>query len=641
MYPRIARKGTSFKGAALYYLHDKEAQTNDRVEFTQTQNLHTDDPEMAWKMMAYTAMNQNDIKKAAGVKNTGNKAKTTVYSYSLSWKPSERKDEFNISAGNSSSPPEPTMEEMIKAGLDTLKIMGLHEHESMIVGHNDTAHSHIHVIVNRVHPETGIIDTHSNDKLKLSKWAEKHEREQGQILCKARAENNERRRNGEYVKFKEETAKAEYYRWQREKTRQACEQREKDAKNLDGLQKQKRDELLNNKETLIKEKIAQIRELNRSSWASIYRQQKEDSLTTQEAQRSAMSRFFDYLKNRNQEREHGALDAKRGLCSGAYNAVTSGDEVINALNKKQEQERKAFAEKIAEQTRSSLEQMNKDYVCHLEVLRANQIKEQDLMKARHSEESQQRAKDIASGKAKEDFDRQNIMNEFRETQEPQNDNKPPPDLKKDFNNERKGRAVCMDSTEDQNLDKSKIEETVEAEQTENISTADQSKTTTVAGEIVTADHQQANQSVTSKTQDLDYTSDKMEKSEVKPEFNQKTNEKEKEPLQQKITTPEMEHVLNPPGMDQQNVNTHHVSPPHRDKNVVESNDNQEEVSGIKKEFNVFRKMEKENELDNANDLKKDEDIKKEFNAFRNLKEENERDNSSNIDTGKDTGMEHG
>ncbi|MCP4374526.1 MAG: relaxase/mobilization nuclease domain-containing protein, partial [Deltaproteobacteria bacterium] len=308
MYPRIAKKGTSFKGAALYYLHDKDAQTNDRVEFTQTQNLHTDDPEMAWKMMAYTAMNQNEIKKAAGVKNTGNKAKTSVYSYSLSWKPSDTfKDKPQ---------PNPSIEEMIKAGLDTLKLMGLHEHESMIVGHNDTDHSHIHVIVNRVHPETGIVDTHSNDKLKLSKWAEKHERERGQILCQTRAENNERRRNGEYVKFKEDMAKAEYYRWQREKTRHACEQREKDAKTLDGLQKQKRDELLNNKETLIKEKISQIRELNRSSWASIYRQQKEESLTTQEAQRSAMSRFFDYLKNRNQEREHGALDAKRGLCSG-------------------------------------------------------------------------------------------------------------------------------------------------------------------------------------------------------------------------------------------------------------------------------------------------------------------------------------
>ncbi|MCP4372315.1 MAG: hypothetical protein GY797_30050, partial [Deltaproteobacteria bacterium] len=239
-----------------------------------------------------------------------------------------------------------------------------------------TAHSHIHVIVNRVHPETGIIDTHSNDKLKLSKWAEKHERDRGQILCKARAENNERRRKGEYVKFREETAKAEYYRWQREKTKQACEQREKDTKILEDLQKQKLDELFNNKETLIIEEIARIKELNRPSWASIYRQQKEESLTIQEAQRSAMSRFFDYLKNRNQEREHGTLDAKRGLLSGAYNAVTSGDEVINAIYRKQEQDRKVFAEKIAEQTRSAMDHINDNYSRYLEGLKANQLIEQ-------------------------------------------------------------------------------------------------------------------------------------------------------------------------------------------------------------------------------------------------------------------------
>lgn len=427
MIPRIAKQGTSFKGAGLYYLHDKKALTNDRVAFTQTQNLPTDDPEMAMKVMAYTAMCHKEIKQAAGSASSKRKIQTTVYSYSLSWNPSEKKSvQFNISAGNIDPTPAPTFEEMIKAGLETLKSLGLHEHESVIVGHNDTSHPHIHVIVNRVHPETGIVNTHSFAKRKLSRWAENYEREQGQILCKKRVENNERRRNGEYVKYKEDLKKAEYYRWQRERTNQAITQRQKDAKVLEELQKQQRDELLNGKENLIKDEIARIKELNRSGWASIYRQQEQENSNFQEIQRNALSRLITYIKNRKQDREHGTLDAKRGILSGAYNAITNGHELENTLNKKHEHERKVFAEKIAEQTRSSVEHINDNYSRYLEGLKANQFIEQQLMKERHSEESQRRAADIASGKTKEEFDRHNKMKEsFRRSQEPQNDNIPP------------------------------------------------------------------------------------------------------------------------------------------------------------------------------------------------------------------------
>lgn len=42
MIPRVAKSGRSFKGAALYYLHDKGALTSDRVAFIETANLPTD-----------------------------------------------------------------------------------------------------------------------------------------------------------------------------------------------------------------------------------------------------------------------------------------------------------------------------------------------------------------------------------------------------------------------------------------------------------------------------------------------------------------------------------------------------------------------------------------------------------------------
>ncbi|MCP4368100.1 MAG: relaxase/mobilization nuclease domain-containing protein [Deltaproteobacteria bacterium] len=415
MYTRVSKKGTSFKGAALYYLHDDEkATTNKRVAFTRTQNLATDDPEMAWKMMAFTAMNQNEIKKAAGVKATGNKGKSSVYTYFLSWKPSDTfKDKPQ---------PNPTKEEMIEAGLQTLNLLGLHEHESMIIGHNDTAHSHIHIMVNRVHPETGILNTHSKDHNKLSKWAEKHERDRGEILCEARAENNARRLKGEYVKFKEDQTKAEYYRLQREKTKQAFAQKEKELKTLDGIHKKQRQELLDNKEKFLKERLARLKEINRPKWASIYKQQEQESLIQQDELRSSLNRLRNFTKNPYQEREHGKLGNAQRVMSGAYNTIMNGGELENSLNKKHKHERLLFGNKLSGQTRSALSQSNDEYFRKFEELKAKAIKEQQLMRERHSQESQARAKDIASGRSYASY---NMKQSFKDSNQPQNDNAPP------------------------------------------------------------------------------------------------------------------------------------------------------------------------------------------------------------------------
>ena len=156
MVPKVAGKGKSFKGAGLYYLHDKKAATAERVAFTHTENLPTDDPERAMRFMAYTAMRQDELKAASGTAKTGRKLKDTVYTYSLSWAPGET----------------PTQEHMIEAGRETIKALGLEGYEILMVAHNDEAHPHLHVIVNRVHPETGLAAKLSNDHLELSKWAE-------------------------------------------------------------------------------------------------------------------------------------------------------------------------------------------------------------------------------------------------------------------------------------------------------------------------------------------------------------------------------------------------------------------------------------------------------------------------------------
>ena len=49
-------RGTSFKGALTYYLHDKDTlETAHRVGFVEMLNLFTDDPHDAWREMMVTA----------------------------------------------------------------------------------------------------------------------------------------------------------------------------------------------------------------------------------------------------------------------------------------------------------------------------------------------------------------------------------------------------------------------------------------------------------------------------------------------------------------------------------------------------------------------------------------------------------
>jgi hypothetical protein len=190
MVPAITAGGRSFRGAALYYAHDKRRDgeavrfTTDRVAWVETVNLPTGDPERAWKIMAHTALAQAELKAAAGTKATGRKLTKPVFAYSLAWHPGER----------------PTKAQMMEAARESLQMQGLEQHQAIILCHTDEPQAHVHVIANRVHPVTGKAATLSNAKLKLSQWAEAYERKRGKIFCPQRVTNNARRSRGEFVR---------------------------------------------------------------------------------------------------------------------------------------------------------------------------------------------------------------------------------------------------------------------------------------------------------------------------------------------------------------------------------------------------------------------------------------------------------
>jgi hypothetical protein len=137
----FSRLLTDGGGVGSYLQHDKtlDGETHqtsaERVEWMAFNNLAVDHPDAAWRVMAATARQQDDIKRRAGQSVAGNKSDQVVFHYSLAWHPDEK-------SGLSQA-------EMIRAANESLTALGARGHQSAIIAHNDTAHPHVHVVVKR------------------------------------------------------------------------------------------------------------------------------------------------------------------------------------------------------------------------------------------------------------------------------------------------------------------------------------------------------------------------------------------------------------------------------------------------------------------------------------------------------------
>ena len=120
--------GASFQGLGGYLAKEQA-----RVSFTDAYHLLSDGSDA----MA-VAREMDDI--AAGK----DRCKKPVYHLSLSWHPED----------------DPTHAEMRAAAARVLRRLELQEHQALVVGHNDTDHAHVHMMVNRVHydPERRVWD---------------------------------------------------------------------------------------------------------------------------------------------------------------------------------------------------------------------------------------------------------------------------------------------------------------------------------------------------------------------------------------------------------------------------------------------------------------------------------------------------
>jgi hypothetical protein len=198
-----ASNGHSFKGLHAYCAHDQDrAETAERVDWIETRNLASDDPEHAWKIMAATAAAQNNLKQASGIRAGQPPKDGAVTHLVMSFDRDEPTDRETIQKAADGL--------LSVIGADPAKMRGkskpkrrqfADEHQVIMYTHSDTDNVHVHMMINRVHPETGLLLPDSNNYDKAQKWALKFSKAQGtDHKTPAREENREMRENGEYVK---------------------------------------------------------------------------------------------------------------------------------------------------------------------------------------------------------------------------------------------------------------------------------------------------------------------------------------------------------------------------------------------------------------------------------------------------------
>lgn len=376
MVPAVTETGRSFKGAFAYYAHDKrregeaERLTSERVAWTHTVNLATDDPERAWRIMAHTAMRQDELKAAAGGKKTGRKLTQPVYAYSLAWHPEQR----------------PTKDHMLSTALSSLKAQELEGYQAVILCHSDEPQQHVHVIVNRVHPETGKAATLSNNTLKLSKWAEGYEKQHGKIYCDKRVENNRKREQheavreprksraaheferaagndsiaAEFIKTNEKQKDAQLY----EIGRTIKESHARQWEELKRVYAVSRKKITGHGQTLMTAKAQQVKDATRESWTMLAATQRAERRELRRREDGFLSRLFhglSLLKEIRQNHEGNAFLIALALMSRRGQ--------MQALATRHEAERRDLAREVRDTTSREQTQIDKGTRADLDRLR--------------------------------------------------------------------------------------------------------------------------------------------------------------------------------------------------------------------------------------------------------------------------------
>lgn len=394
MIPKLHKKGMSFKAAATYLLHDKGgAETDDRVTWTKTRNLLTEDPQLAWRYMAATSLDQARLKAQAGIANTGRKSKQHVLHLSLSWKEHE---------AEGLSP-----EEMIRAADGAVKALGAEDRQALYVAHDDEPHPHVHILLSRVSPEDGRLLPSSHDRLALSRWAQSYEQERGEILCPERVKNNAARDRGEFAAAKKdrprhlfELESANDNRVDAEKVR--LEQRAKDRRLLEAgramavrhkadsqdLAKrslQARREVQQKAKDAVAAAQAKVKEQFAAEWSGLQKRQREDLRAFRAREETALGRIQNTFKSMDL-RSMVSGDERRVALRDVFKALSGSGGRIRAYEEKQAREVQDLRAKENRASREAVAPIKARQKAESRDVRQKERDERSELKAKQAEE---------------------------------------------------------------------------------------------------------------------------------------------------------------------------------------------------------------------------------------------------------------
>lgn len=146
----MSSSSRSFGSLGAYLVAGRSGTETDRVAWSVGRNLPADDPVLAARIMEATAAQNARVEKP-------------VYHLALSFDPGDAVDRA-------------AMERVADRVVERL---GLGEYQVLVVAHQDREHPHVHLLVNRVHPETGRAWSRWRDQVLVQQVLREEERALG------------------------------------------------------------------------------------------------------------------------------------------------------------------------------------------------------------------------------------------------------------------------------------------------------------------------------------------------------------------------------------------------------------------------------------------------------------------------------
>lgn len=391
---QFAAQGASFKGAMAYYTHDKREAgmdrnptTSERVAWAETRNMLTDRTDTATKIMISTAERSAQLKREAGIRATGRQGTKPVAAFSLAWHPDEAKTLDR--------------DEMTRAADHALKVMGLDKCQAVIIAHRDTAHPHVHVVVNRVSPEDGrMAKIDPNRVRKLDRWANDYEKERGQVYSEKRAEKYERIDE----RRKKHPDREERARYIEEKRQSAAERPQGAAQALrersEGLKARSREQwsvlgrtyaqaktaVYDRWRAPMKEEYGRQKVEAKQIWRSYFAEQRKDEADRKEMGRSVTGRLGLAIAAAREDIRSSDPGTRPGIARLTF-AYFLSEELREQVFKQQEpKEREAIAAEIKRTGEERIAEFKKERLGELDQVRAEYVQGRENLIAHQDKE---------------------------------------------------------------------------------------------------------------------------------------------------------------------------------------------------------------------------------------------------------------